>query len=179
MFPKCGFHGLTIRDYLSELLVYSFVLSFILLQLITATDLFMLQFIQASEPSFRRLIQSVHCRLIGHLNMYISLCLSNITKDNQLAVCVLFIGLRYRKYVRFQVLHQDETPLLYSLVFGEGVVNDATSIVLFNSVQKINVDNFTAQAAGTIILDFLYLFFTSTCLGVAVSLLFLLLFLYL
>lgn len=27
-----------------------------------------------------------------------------------------------------QVLNQDETPLLYSLVFGEGVVNDATSI---------------------------------------------------
>ncbi|MCE3214966.1 monovalent cation:H+ antiporter, CPA1 (nhx1) [Datura stramonium] len=26
-----------------------------------------------------------------------------------------------------QVLSQDETPLLYSLVFGEGVVNDATS----------------------------------------------------
>ncbi|CAI0466647.1 unnamed protein product [Linum tenue] len=28
-----------------------------------------------------------------------------------------------------QVLNQDETPLLYSLVFGEGVVNDATSVV--------------------------------------------------
>ncbi|KAE8010106.1 hypothetical protein FH972_006499 [Carpinus fangiana] len=27
-----------------------------------------------------------------------------------------------------QVLNQDETPLLYSLVFGEGVVNDATSV---------------------------------------------------
>ncbi|KAK1407813.1 hypothetical protein QVD17_39440 [Tagetes erecta] len=29
-----------------------------------------------------------------------------------------------------QVLNQDETPLLYSLVFGEGVVNDATSVVM-------------------------------------------------
>ncbi|KAF7818245.1 sodium/hydrogen exchanger 2-like [Senna tora] len=28
-----------------------------------------------------------------------------------------------------QVLNQEETPLLYSLVFGEGVVNDATSVV--------------------------------------------------
>ncbi|THG03867.1 hypothetical protein TEA_000581 [Camellia sinensis var. sinensis] len=28
-----------------------------------------------------------------------------------------------------QVLNQDETPLLYSLVFGEGVVNDATSVI--------------------------------------------------
>ncbi|KAK1391890.1 Sodium/hydrogen exchanger [Heracleum sosnowskyi] len=101
MFPKCGFHGLTIRDYLSIGTIFS------------STD----------------------------------------------TVCTL------------QVLHQDETPLLYSLVFGEGVVNDATSIVLFNSVQKINVDKFTAHAAGTIILDFLYLFFTSTCLGVAAGLL--------
>lgn len=56
-------------------------------------------------------------------------------------------------------------------------MNDATSIVLFNSVQKINVDNFNAQAAATIILDFMYLFFTSTCLGVAVSVLVNLLFL--
>ncbi|KAE9460484.1 hypothetical protein C3L33_07566, partial [Rhododendron williamsianum] len=28
-----------------------------------------------------------------------------------------------------QVLNQDETPLLYSLVFGEGVVNDAMSVI--------------------------------------------------
>ncbi|KAG6510023.1 hypothetical protein ZIOFF_028031 [Zingiber officinale] len=33
-------------------------------------------------------------------------------------------------------LNQDETPLLYSLVFGEEVVNDATSVVLFNMIQK-------------------------------------------
>ncbi|KAD4584963.1 hypothetical protein E3N88_22564 [Mikania micrantha] len=31
------------------------------------------------------------------------------------------------------VLNQDHTPLLYSLVFGEGVVNDATSVVIFNA----------------------------------------------
>ncbi|MFS7976008.1 putative cation/H+ exchanger, cation/H+ exchanger, CPA1 family, na+/H+ exchanger [Helianthus anomalus] len=28
-----------------------------------------------------------------------------------------------------QMLNQEETPLLYSLVFGEGVVNDATLVV--------------------------------------------------
>ncbi|KAK4388480.1 Sodium/hydrogen exchanger 2 [Sesamum angolense] len=32
-----------------------------------------------------------------------------------------------------QVLSQDETPLLYSLVFGEGVVNDATSAGLLSA----------------------------------------------
>eukprot|EP00249_Psilotum_nudum_P011862 c23429_g1_i3 orf=369-2054(+) len=70
-----------------------------------------------------------------------------------------------------QVLHQDETPLLYSLVFGEGVVNDATSVVLFRAVQSFNfneVDGFTVlQMLG----NFLYLFITSTLLGIAVGLL--------
>ncbi|KAK4344499.1 hypothetical protein RND71_034675 [Anisodus tanguticus] len=66
-----------------------------------------------------------------------------------------------------QVLHQDETPLLYSLIFGEGVVNDATSVVLFNAVQKIDVDRFNGWSALHIFLDFLYLFSTSTALGVA------------
>ncbi|KAL4580029.1 hypothetical protein LXL04_016203 [Taraxacum kok-saghyz] len=69
-----------------------------------------------------------------------------------------------------QVLSQDETPLLYSLVFGEGVVNDATSVVLFNAVQKINADTLNAQTALRIFLDFLYLFTTSTLLGVAAGL---------
>ncbi|CAH1424677.1 unnamed protein product [Lactuca virosa] len=70
-----------------------------------------------------------------------------------------------------QVLHQDETPLLYSLVFGEGVVNDATSVVLFNAVQKINADTLGGKAALRILLDFLYLFSTSTILGVTAGLL--------
>jgi NhaP-type Na+/H+ or K+/H+ antiporter len=37
------------------------------------------------------------------------------------------------------VLNQDETPLLYSLVFGEGVVNDATSVVLFNAIENLDI----------------------------------------
>ncbi|MQL72410.1 hypothetical protein Taro_004750 [Colocasia esculenta] len=68
-----------------------------------------------------------------------------------------------------QVLNQEETPLLYSLVFGEGVVNDATSIVLFNTVQKLNFNNIDALTALKLLGTFLYLFFTSTALGVAVS----------
>ncbi|KAI3496866.1 hypothetical protein L1887_39244 [Cichorium endivia] len=69
-----------------------------------------------------------------------------------------------------QVLSQDETPLLYSLVFGEGVVNDATSVVLFNAVQKINAETLNGQTALRIFLDFLYLFTTSTLLGVSAGL---------
>ncbi|KAJ7963707.1 Sodium/hydrogen exchanger [Quillaja saponaria] len=69
-----------------------------------------------------------------------------------------------------QVLHQDETPLLYSLVFGEGVVNDATSVVLFNAVQKLDVSRLNVGALR-VIGDFLYLFSLSTALGITAGLL--------
>ncbi|XP_012827966.1 PREDICTED: sodium/hydrogen exchanger 3-like [Erythranthe guttata] len=46
-----------------------------------------------------------------------------------------------------QVLSQDETPLLYSLVFGEGVVNDATSVVLFNAVQNFDLSHINTAVA--------------------------------
>lgn len=59
--------------------------------------------------------------------------------------------------------------MIYSLVFGEGVVNDATSVVLFNTIQKIDVENLHGKAALRIIGSFFYLFTTSTTLGVTVS----------
>ncbi len=68
-----------------------------------------------------------------------------------------------------QVLNQDDTPLLYSLVFGEGVVNDATSVVLFRAVQNYNFDAYTAVEALDVGGNFLYLFFTSTIFGVSVN----------
>ncbi|XP_047340925.1 sodium/hydrogen exchanger 1-like [Impatiens glandulifera] len=70
-----------------------------------------------------------------------------------------------------QVLHQDETPLLYSLVFGEGVVNDATSIVLFNALQSFDLTNLDPTLVLHFIGSFLYLFFLSTLLGVMTGLL--------
>ena len=69
-----------------------------------------------------------------------------------------------------QVLNQDETPLLYSLVFGEGVVNDATSVVLFNAIQSFDLSNINSSIALQFIGSFFYLFITSTFLGVLVSL---------
>ncbi|EPS59314.1 sodium/hydrogen exchanger, partial [Genlisea aurea] len=70
-----------------------------------------------------------------------------------------------------QVLSQDETPLLYSLVFGEGVVNDATSVVLFNAVHNFDLSHMSPDIAFKLIGNFLYLFCTSTALGVAAGLL--------
>lgn len=34
-----------------------------------------------------------------------------------------------------QVIQQERFPLLYSVVFGEGVINDATSIVILGTIQ--------------------------------------------
>lgn len=70
-----------------------------------------------------------------------------------------------------QVLNQEETPFLYSAVFGEGVVNDATSIVLFNAVQSLDLSNLSGITALELLGTFLYLFFTSTFLGISVGLL--------
>ncbi|KAG6487533.1 hypothetical protein ZIOFF_056121 [Zingiber officinale] len=68
-----------------------------------------------------------------------------------------------------QVLSQDETPLLYSLVFGEGVVNDATSVVLFNAIQKFDLVHIDLTVVLQFVANFFYLFLTSTLLGAVVS----------
>lgn len=68
------------------------------------------------------------------------------------------------------MLNQDETPLLYSLVFGEGVVNDATSVVLFNAIQSFDLSHINSSTAMQFVGNFLYLFISSTVLGVLVSL---------
>ncbi|OMO53733.1 Na+/H+ exchanger [Corchorus capsularis] len=70
-----------------------------------------------------------------------------------------------------QVLNQDETPLLYSLVFGEGVVNDATSVVLFNAIQNFDLSNINSAICLQFVGNFLYLFISSTLLGVLTGLL--------
>ncbi|KAK7356021.1 hypothetical protein VNO80_15287 [Phaseolus coccineus] len=70
-----------------------------------------------------------------------------------------------------QVLNQDETPLLYSLVFGEGVVNDATSVVLFNAIQSFDLNQIDSSIALHFLGNFLYLFIASTMLGVLTGLL--------
>ena len=69
----------------------------------------------------------------------------------------------------WQVLNQEETPFLYSVVFGEGVLNDATSVVLFNAIQRFDLSHITSTNVMQFIGNFLSLFFTSTVLGVAVS----------
>lgn len=68
-----------------------------------------------------------------------------------------------------QVLNQDETPLLYSLVFGEGVVNDATSVVLLKAIQNFDLAHIDLTTGLHLIGNFFYLFTASTVLGVLVT----------
>nr|GLL42111.1 sodium/hydrogen exchanger 3-like [Ipomoea trifida] len=70
-----------------------------------------------------------------------------------------------------QVLNQDETPFLYSVVFGEGIVNDATSIVLFNAFRKLKLSDINSAVVLQLFGNFLYLFISSTLLGVVAGLL--------
>ncbi|URD89412.1 Sodium hydrogen exchanger [Musa troglodytarum] len=70
-----------------------------------------------------------------------------------------------------QVLNQDDAPLLYSLVFGEGVVNDATSVVLFHAIQKFDLVHIDIKVVMKLVVNFFYLFSTSTFLGAFTGLL--------
>ena len=71
--------------------------------------------------------------------------------------------------LNFKFLNQDETPLFYSSVFSEGVVNDAAFIVIFNAVQSLDFSSIDCLIALKFLWTFLYPFFTSTTLGIAVS----------
>ncbi|KAH7429675.1 hypothetical protein KP509_09G061100 [Ceratopteris richardii] len=67
-----------------------------------------------------------------------------------------------------QVLHPHEHALLYSLVFGEGVLNDATSVVFYRAIQKFEANHF---AGLRVFLEILRLMGLSTILGITVGLL--------
>ncbi|XP_024032047.1 sodium/hydrogen exchanger 3 [Morus notabilis] len=106
---------------------------------------------------------------LGSLHLFKRLDIGFLDVGDYLALGAIFSATD--SVCTLQVLNQDETPLLYSLVFGEGVVNDATSVVLFNAIQKFDLSHITSSVAIEFIGNFLYLFFTSTALGFGVGLL--------
>ncbi|XP_042425785.1 sodium/hydrogen exchanger 4-like [Zingiber officinale] len=116
---------------------------------------------QSFKPSLRRVG-------LGSWKLFPKVGFQGLSTRDYLAIGAIFSSTD--TVCTLQVLHQDETPRLYSLVFGEGVVNDATSVVLFNAIQKIDVSEIE-QITFEVLGDFLYLFFTSTILGIAAGLL--------
>ncbi|BAF28734.1 sodium/hydrogen exchanger 1-like [Oryza sativa Japonica Group] len=106
---------------------------------------------------------------LGSLGLISRLNIGSLDLGDYLALGAIFSATD--SVCTLQVLNQDETPFLYSLVFGEGVVNDATSVVLFNAMQNFDLANFSSVKFLQFIGNFLYLFATSTFLGVAAGLL--------
>ncbi|CAN6888705.1 unnamed protein product [Brassica oleracea] len=112
----------------------------------------------------------ISCTVIslGAIHFFKKLDIATFDLGDILAIGAIFAATD--SVCTLQVLNQDETPLLYSLVFGEGVVNDATSVVLFNAIQSFDLTHLNHEAAFHFLGNFLYLFLLSTILGVATGL---------
>lgn len=71
------------------------------------------------------------------------------------------------------LLNPRKQPKLFSLVFGEGIVNDAVCIILFNTVNdfaKNTDEEFNAKAVGLISLQFIILGVVSLLIGLVFGL---------
>ncbi|KAJ0092335.1 hypothetical protein Patl1_25566 [Pistacia atlantica] len=106
---------------------------------------------------------------LGAIHFFKKMNIGTLKIGDYLAIGAIFAATD--SVCTLQVLNQDETPLLYSLVFGEGVVNDATSVVLFNAIQSFDLSHINSSIALQFVGNFLYLFIASTMLGVLAGLL--------
>ncbi|WCJ23549.1 sodium hydrogen exchanger 2 [Euphorbia peplus] len=106
---------------------------------------------------------------VGAMHFFEKMNVGSLEISDYLAIGAIFSATD--SVCTLQILNQDETPLLYSLVFGEGVVNDATSVVLFNAIQSFDMSHINSSVAMQFIGNLLYLFIASTVLGVLAGLL--------
>ncbi|XVF62670.1 hypothetical protein PTKIN_Ptkin09bG0026900 [Pterospermum kingtungense] len=106
---------------------------------------------------------------VGAIHFFKKMNIGELKIGDYLAIGAIFSATD--SVCTLQVLNQDETPLLYSLVFGEGVVNDATSVVLFNAIQSFDLSHINSTIALQFVGNFLYLFILSTLMGVLAGLL--------
>ncbi|CAI8615517.1 unnamed protein product [Vicia faba] len=108
----------------------------------------------------------ISCSIIsfGVIQIFKKLGFNELDLGDAIAIGAIFAATD--SVCTLQVLNQDETPLLYSLVFGEGVVNDATSVVLFNAIKSFDLERLDHGLALQFFGNFLYLFIASTVLGV-------------
>lgn len=66
------------------------------------------------------------------------------------------------------LIKQEESPVLSSVLFGEGVLNDAVAIIVFRSISQFSFskDNGLTTWEGVLIAtNFLYLLVTSIAVG--------------
>ncbi|XP_044499358.1 sodium/hydrogen exchanger 2-like isoform X2 [Mangifera indica] len=107
--------------------------------------------------------------MLGAIHFFKKMNIGTLKIGDYLAIGAIFAATD--SVCTLQILNQDETPLLYSLVFGEGVVNDATSVVLFNAIQSFDLSHLNSSMYLQFVGNFLYLFIASTMLGVLAGLL--------
>lgn len=65
------------------------------------------------------------------------------------------------------IVDYNAQPKLYSCIFGEGVVNDIVSIVLFNTVTQLQGEPFTTMTPVIIVAQFFSLAIVSLLIGIA------------
>ncbi|KAJ0234171.1 Sodium/hydrogen exchanger 3 [Hirschfeldia incana] len=106
---------------------------------------------------------------LGAMHFFEKMNIGDLTISDYLAIGAIFSATD--SVCTLQVLDKDDTPLLYSLVFGEGVVNDATSVVLFNAIQRFDLTHINSTIALQFAGNFFSLFILSTALGCAAGLL--------
>lgn len=68
------------------------------------------------------------------------------------------------------IIKYDEQPKLFSLIFGEGIVNDAVAIILFNTVSNAIKNGVTVSTPIEIVGNFLSLSAGSVAIGLAYGL---------
>lgn len=89
--------------------------------------------------------------------------------------CMLFCSLMCSSDVvaAISLISYDKQPRLFSIVFGEGIINDAVSIILFNTVLKFTTSNkkIDASTPFVILFNFAKLGFNSLFIGVLFGLL--------
>ncbi|KAK7344449.1 hypothetical protein VNO77_14065 [Canavalia gladiata] len=129
---------------------------------------------------FRNLLEIILYGVIGSLISFLIVSLGSLLLFKKLDIDLLDMGDYFAlgavfsatdSFCTLQVLNKEETPLLYSLTFGEGVVNDATSVFLFQAIQRFDLSHVTSKNIRHFVGHFLGLFLTSTLLGVAIGLL--------
>ncbi|KAK8628340.1 hypothetical protein V6N13_064049 [Hibiscus sabdariffa] len=149
----------------SHLLVFSEDLFFIYL---LPPIIFNAGFQVKKKQFFHNFITIMLFGAVGVISFFKEMDIGSLDIGDFLAIGAMFAATD--SVCTLQVLSQDETPLLYSLVFGESVVNDATSVVLFKAIQSFDLTNTNPKIALELFGKFLYLFLASTVLGMVVGL---------
>lgn len=69
------------------------------------------------------------------------------------------------------VISEEEAPVLRGILLGEGVVNDAVAIILFQSAMRLDMATFDVSMLGLYVLDIAYICLTSVLIGLLFGLL--------